>query len=219
MIKWIPNILTSLNLCFGICAIVLLDPLWSTICILISGLCDILDGFSARKLGVSSEIGKELDSFADLITFGFAPVFILQGLIPFPLILNILILATASLCAAFRLARYNTMESSPFFIGLPSPAHGLIIMGLVLTDISSIDLHYSTYAILAIICALLMVSNIRFPSFKSIKPFPSSLYPILIGFLIGLTCLFWQPEFTLFAGMASYIISSIIINLFQNNVS
>ena len=81
--KNIPNLITLLNLIFGLLAIFFSFEMQlkiSSICILIGAILDFLDGAIARLLNVSSEIGKQLDSMADIVTFGVAPSFILFNL-------------------------------------------------------------------------------------------------------------------------------------------
>lgn len=208
MKKWVPNFLTSLNLCFGVLAIMLVDPYWSTVCIIFSGICDVFDGYSARVLNVQSETGKELDSLADLISFGFAPVYILQSVIPISRELGIAVVICGSLCAALRLARYNTMENSDFFVGLPSPAHGFLIMGLVLTDLGELPIPNLAIAISAICFSLLMVTQFRFPSFKSIRSHPTSSIPLIIAVLAAIFILIFRWEYALLVGMLTYLLFS-----------
>lgn len=138
MRKYIPNSITCCNLICGCIAVGYGFyargqqelVMWSFAFIMMGALFDFFDGFSARLLGVSSAIGKELDSLADVITFGFAPATLvysmLTGLIPG----NYTKLAAfAFLIAAFsalRLAKFNTdTRQTMGFIGLPTPANAL----------------------------------------------------------------------------------------------
>ena len=154
IVKQIPNTITLLNLLTGSLAVIFaIDGhlVWAGIFICAAAIFDFLDGFAARLLKAHSEIGKELDSLADLISFGLAPAAILFTLLEFSLlgknqpIYEIaaspgqwLILFSAlliPLTGALRLARYNsTTQSSAFFRGLPIPANGIFwaAMGLML---------------------------------------------------------------------------------------
>ena len=76
MKKYIPSTITLLNLTCGFMAIILNDILWSPILIGVGGLLDFFDGFLAKKISAISDLGKQLDSLADLVTFGIAPAFL-----------------------------------------------------------------------------------------------------------------------------------------------
>lgn len=138
MRKHIPNTITCCNLLSGCVAIVCAltgNPVWALTWIIIGAVFDFFDGMSARLLGVSSPIGKELDSLADDITFGVAPASILfyqLGVINYPDFLEPLrgiLPFFAYLMAAFsalRLAKFNLDErQTTTFIGLPTPANAL----------------------------------------------------------------------------------------------
>ena len=159
MIKQIPNLFTLLNLFFGCLAIVVtlqngltisVDTIgqqtveipekiyWASVFIAIAAVVDFFDGFVARTLKASSELGKQLDSLADVVSFGVAP-----GIIVFEFLrrsfaaqengldINIIWLLPAFIipCAgAYRLARFNIDTSqSTEFKGVPIPAAGLLI--------------------------------------------------------------------------------------------
>ena len=184
MKKNIPNIITSFNLLLG----------WTSIyfaytgeiylgigAILLASIFDYLDGFAARKLNVQSALGTQLDSFADLITFGIAPavivyfvstlsLFFVEKEIEFWLFL---ILGLIPLLGAIRLARFNTVvEESSFFIGLPIPAFALITISLTWTYIeySSLMINFANYQFFfpftIFLISFLMVSKWKFLSLK-----------------------------------------------------
>lgn len=163
--KQIPNLFTLLNLVFGCAAIIFIlqtgETLvtqgdegswvaqlperiwWGAICIGIAGIIDFLDGFVARLFNASSEMGKQLDSLADIVSFGVAPGLILYQLLrisfiqtPSGLDTSVWALAPALLfpCAgAWRLARFNIDKSQETsFKGVPIPAAGLVVASLPL---------------------------------------------------------------------------------------
>lgn len=162
MRKQIPNLFTLLNLFFGCIAIVFalqngIDIIYSkegeqfiklseNIClaslfILIAAVVDFLDGFVARILKVPSEMGKQLDSLADVVSFGVAPAIILYQFLRMAYIkeadgmeASILFLVPAfifSCAGAYRLARFNLDNSQSFgFKGVPIPAAGLVVASL-----------------------------------------------------------------------------------------
>ena len=194
IIRQIPNFITSLNLVSGSLAIIFaIDGhlVWAAIFICLAALFDFLDGFAARLLKAYSEIGKELDSLADIVSFGVAPAAILFTLLEFSLFgkndpiheisgkwFEWLILFSAFLLPVFgaiRLARFNTNTSDEnFFRGLPIPANGLFwaAMGLMLQSPKYAELLKLVYTtknlvILGIFMSGMMV--IQMPMF-SMKP-------------------------------------------------
>jgi len=153
VIKQIPNFITSLNLAAGSLAVIFaIDGhlIWAGIFICLAAVFDFTDGFAARLLKAYSEVGKQLDSLADLVSFGLAPAAILFTLLEFSLFgknqpIHLiaaswdqwLILFSALLMpvlGAVRLAKFNTLPDEPFFRGLPIPSNGIFwaSMGLML---------------------------------------------------------------------------------------
>jgi len=137
--KHIPNSLTSLNLLCGMLGIYFVlggEITYGAYFIFIAAFFDFLDGFVARILKVHSEIGKQLDSLADLVTFGVLPAFILFKMIskntnseflPFLALI-------VGIFSAIRLAKFNVdARQSDRFIGVPTPANALLICTLPFT--------------------------------------------------------------------------------------
>ena len=127
MKKNIPNIITSLNLLLGWTSIYfayLGEIDWAVGVILLASLFDYLDGFAARKLNVQSALGTQLDSFADLVTFGIAPAVIVYFVSTLSLFFVencielwlFLILCFIPLLGAIRLARFNTVKKEKIII-------------------------------------------------------------------------------------------------------
>ncbi|WP_216829010.1 CDP-diacylglycerol--serine O-phosphatidyltransferase [Alkalihalobacterium elongatum] len=125
------NLITLINLGLGAMAILFVlqgELRTSLLLITIAGVFDRLDGMVARKMNITSELGKQLDSLSDIISFGVAPALLLyQGiLITFGMpgaFFAIIFIA----CGAIRLARFNVMETNGFFVGLPITAAGLLL--------------------------------------------------------------------------------------------
>jgi len=96
--------------------------------ILLGGMVDFFDGYLARKLKAESDMGKQLDSFADIITFGIAPICLVNYIYschsPVLVIVASLIFMMAG---AYRLARYNLNDFSSHFMGLPITAAGIVL--------------------------------------------------------------------------------------------
>lgn len=139
MKRHIPNALTCANLlcgCVGIVEVFHNNMLLSCGLIVLAGVFDFLDGFVARLLKVSSPIGKELDSLADVVTFGVLPAIIVYQLLmrSVPDLVDIWIPNLAFLiavCSALRLAKFNIdPRQSDSFIGVPTPANALLIASL-----------------------------------------------------------------------------------------
>mgnify|MGYP001164177318 CR=1 FL=1 len=184
MKKNIPNIITSMNFLLGWSSIYfayLGEIDWAIGVILLASIFDYLDGFAARKLNAQSALGAQLDSFADLITFGIAPAVIVYIVSSMSLFFHekglgfslFLILGLIPLLGAFRLARFNTVqEESSFFIGLPIPAFALITVSFTWTYIEynslivSIANYQFLFPLTVLLFSLLMVSKWKFLSLK-----------------------------------------------------
>ena len=184
MKKNIPNIITLFNLLLGWTSIYfayLGEIDWATGAILLASLFDYFDGFAARKLNVQSGIGAQLDSFADLITFGIAPAIIVYFVSNLSLLFVekdmefwlFLILGLIPLLGAIRLARFNTVKKeSSFFIGLPIPAFALITVSLtwIYLEYSSLMLNIAYFQVFfpltILLISFLMVSKWKFLSLK-----------------------------------------------------
>ncbi|MFH0843450.1 MAG: CDP-diacylglycerol--serine O-phosphatidyltransferase [Bacteroidota bacterium] len=190
--KHIPNFITSLNLASGFMSILYAlngNQAVSSWLILAAMAFDFLDGFSARMLKAYSPMGKELDSLADIVSFGVAPAILIYNLMAASLSLpadafrnaegslTILILLSPVLmpvCAGLRLAKFNIDETQvSSFKGLPTPANALAVIGLVIgaqySDsvlINSITGSAFALAIITIVLSLLMVSRIPMFSLK-----------------------------------------------------
>ncbi|WP_046213364.1 CDP-diacylglycerol--serine O-phosphatidyltransferase [Paenibacillus wulumuqiensis] len=169
--KSIPNLCTLFNLGLGMVAILLsLNENYSlaAIMVIVAMLMDGLDGRMARALNAQSELGKELDSLSDLVSFGVAPIIIMYS-ISFHDI-NPVLAVSASLifpmCGAMRLARFNVKAGVPgYFTGLPIPAAGGVLATLSLfhNEVSTPYMVIST-----LILSYLMVSRVKYPNFKKV---------------------------------------------------
>lgn len=158
IIHLFPNTFTLLNLGCGIVALVFIVnhlPIIATVLIVLAALFDLFDGRIARSLKVASEFGVELDSLADVVSFGVVPALALYETVP-QHFASTIALMVFPMAGALRLARFNTRPTKGFFEGLPIPAGGLLL-GLLLWFPSSYI--FAPYA--ALILATLMVSKIR----------------------------------------------------------
>ena len=225
----IPNTITLLNLFSGALAIVASfygKYEIAALLILLGALFDFFDGFAARLLSVSSEIGKQLDSLADLVTFGMAPAFLLMNILAFIWKVNLdeysweLIVVLSPLLlgvfSALRLAIFNVDESQAYsFKGLPTPANALFQVSFALLLIQNIQ--YANWLIVVptvIVFSVLLVSRIDLLSFKQWKGATRILILILVIWSVTAGILF---KFT--AGVfiiPVYIILSVINSLLNN---
>ncbi len=198
----LPSFFTAANLFFGFLAIIrciqarycivsdsmsaefYTQAVWF---VLLSGICDSLDGRIARLGGKESLFGKEFDSIADAVSFGVAPALLVFFMIlspseQFPFFRQVgwIIGFIYLLCAGVRLARFNVIthpllpkseqdKNNYDFSGLPVPAAAGVIVSLVLV-LNQYDLRALTLALppLMLLIAWLMISNIRYPSFKKV---------------------------------------------------
>ncbi len=231
MKKHIPNTITSMNLFSGCIAIVMAFEgafIWVVFWVIIAAIFDFFDGMSARLLNAPSKIGKELDSLADVVSFGVAPaiaVFIMlrnytsycesfssiQSYIPY-------LAFIIPVFSALRLAKFNIDErQTTHFLGLPTPANAIFWISYVY-GIHKISIVNNTVLFLTlglvVILSLLMVSEIPMFSFKlknlKIKDNEKPLILIIcaVGFLLiwGVVGLAW----TILTYIAISIISAFL---------
>ncbi len=172
MKRHIPNLLTAGNLvsgCIGIIYSFKYPEVATAYFIWISCLFDFLDGFAARLLKVTSEIGKELDSLADVISFGVLPAILIFQQVSKQDETYAWAGLLLAICAAFRLARFNTdTRQTENFIGLPTPAMALFISALpFVTERFELQSYMmEIYLVLTMLMAYLMVSPLNLPALK-----------------------------------------------------
>jgi CDP-diacylglycerol--serine O-phosphatidyltransferase len=180
---------------------------------------DMLDGRIARLTGTASEFGVQLDSLADAISFGVAPAFLAVswGLEP----LGRLGLSAGFIfvsAAALRLARFNIQSASGgdkrYFVGMPSPAAAGIVASTVYVYPYGLHDYRAALPVLALVLvpALLMVSTIRFRSFKTLDLQMRRPYTVLLLVALGIMAVATHPRFVL-VGMAYAYLSSAFIGL------
>ncbi|MFZ5651010.1 MAG: CDP-diacylglycerol--serine O-phosphatidyltransferase [Bacillota bacterium] len=165
-IEVVPNVLTGANLVLGMFAVTYAiegNFVVGSILILVAALLDRFDGKLARKLGSSSEFGKELDSLADLVSFGVAPALMayLWKLDQLG-IAGLLVIVLFVLCGALRLARFNIMNVSGYFLGVPITIAGSLVAVMVLAA-GKAPVMFSAALVFVLSC--LMISSIKLPKF------------------------------------------------------
>jgi CDP-diacylglycerol--serine O-phosphatidyltransferase len=175
---------------------------------------DFLDGFSARLLKVQSPVGKELDSLADVVTFGVLPAFILFGLLresTLPAYFSYAAFLVA-VFSALRLAKFNVDDRQQVdFIGLPTPANALFISSLVFLYDTSLHWLAGPYALLgiAIVFSYLLVSPIRMFSLKIVPGGLSGNSLKIIFLILSILLLIFFRQ----AGIPLIIIVYILLSL------
>ncbi len=160
----LPDLVTLINALCGVIAILLvLDGFTylAPLLILVAAVADGLDGHIARKFS-SSEIGSNLDSLADVISFGVAPVVITHSLVKDEMqYITLLALMFYLVCGILRLARFNTMNKAmSSFSGLPITAGGIAISSYILMGEGYFDANMM--ALIAVIIGILMISSIPY---------------------------------------------------------
>src|SRR5215831_2603133 len=208
----VPNLFTSAGLFAGFYSIIctLRGKYWlAAVMILVAQLCDMLDGRVARLARATSSFGIQYDSLADLVAFGVAP-----GILVYQWALRQwgrwgwLAASLYVTCGALRLARFNVQIASlekRHFIGLPIPAAADVIASTVLVyfwlgGVAETGRHITMLLVIFAVAGL-MVSEVRYYSFKEIRFHHRHPFPVLLG-LIGLIYLtVGTPQLMLFLGM------------------
>jgi len=229
----LPSVLTTFGMFAGFYSIVASingDFTTAAISIMVAMLWDTLDGRVARLTNTQSAFGAEYDSLADLVSFGLAPA-LLVYLWAFSetdfervgWIASFIYLA----CAALRLARFNTQVGSAdkrYFQGLPSPAAGGVIATMIwlkiwayaFFDLDVMSIGYYLGAVITILSGFLMVSNIRYYSFKELDSKKAS-FRFLLAIVLSLIVLLYKPHVVLFTGFFLYLLSGPFITIIGIN--
>lgn len=237
--SWLKNNLANLftlgNLACGFLGIVFVinpwEGIWSLLpfwLMIFAAILDFFDGFVARATQTTSTIGADLDSLADMVTFGVLPGLMLIFAIPSYLeIVGLLV----PLLSAWRLAKFNNdSRGNNFFYGLPTPANALLCAGIYASQdfrnlnvdsLNNLNLFYFENVVqsnavvfftIIVICSILMVSDLKLLSNK-IKPFSLAkakwhLVVLLIGILLIIAFGYLGISFAVIA----YVLISIIAN-------
>ncbi len=177
---------------------------------------DMLDGRIARMTGTTSAFGLEFDSLADVVSFGVAPAILsfAWGLQPLGRIgwaAGFLFVAAA----AVRLARFNIQagtQDKRFFVGMPSPPAAGVPAATVFMYPAGFSGPWEAMLVLAmvIVPAVLMVTTVRFRSFKSFDLHSRRSYPVLLLLALGLAVLAAQPEIALIVLAYTYLASGLV---------
>jgi CDP-diacylglycerol--serine O-phosphatidyltransferase len=192
----------------------------AAIAVFVAMIMDGLDGRVARLTNTQSAFGAEYDSLSDMVAFGVAPALVmylwaLSGLGK----LGWLAAFIYTACAALRLARFNTqigIADKRFFQGLPSPSAAAIVASAVWlavdNDVAGADLSWAA-AVITTLAGLLMVSNLRFHSFKQIDFRGRVSFFAAVAVMLVFSVIFFQPPLMLFLGFLAYAVSGPVLTL------
>ncbi len=210
----IPNLFTAMNMFSGFLSIVSASQgkfIYAAWLIIIAGIFDALDGAMARLTKSSSELGVELDSLSDVVSFGAAPAFLIFKSYLFQYeVIGIIISSLLMLAGGFRLARFNVQLvgfDKAYFKGLPIPSSAITIASFCLAFYRSPEGYPGTYTIIIIpmilILSYLMISRIKYdkiPGFrvKELKEKPYILFILLFAVFLLIYYTFAQALFFMF---------------------
>ena len=217
LIYILPNLFTALSVFFGMMSVIASSQgkfEKAFIYIILSFIADGLDGRVARLTNTSSKFGLEFDSLADIVAFGVAPAMMTffsigQNYGKF----GALITGLFVVFGAIRLARFNvtTENNDPsVFIGLPIPTAAAVLASF---NMLNLELNHSLNIIIlifALILGLLMVSNVRFPSFKKVDISKNAKLKVLIAIIILASFLYLYPIWTLAITLGGYTLYGIV---------
>lgn len=219
----LPNLFTTASLFAGFYAIVAaiqgrFEP--AAVAIFLAMLLDGIDGRVARLTNTQSDFGAEYDSLSDMVSFGLAPALVIyQWALADMGKLGWLAAFIYTAGAALRLARFNTQVGTAdkrYFQGLASPAAAAIIAGLVWVG----DTYLPTGKIVNIVALLLtisagalMVSNVRYYSFKDIDLKGKVPFVFMLAFVLVIVLVSYDPPIVLFTVFLLYAVSGPVMTL------
>ncbi len=198
----------------------------AAIFLLLSMFFDLMDGRVARMTKTQSSFGLQLDSLADLISFGAAPALLVYQWVLHRVPVAGVAAAFSFLgCAAIRLARFNVLSSNAegepetpgkYIVGLPSPPASGILISLVvashaMNDILSEPQYTGSILVMTIFIALLMVSNVKFRSFKDLGLNRGTM--VFVAFVLLSSALVWQkfnPQFVFVWLLSLYVLIAVV---------
>jgi CDP-diacylglycerol---serine O-phosphatidyltransferase len=247
-IYFLPNLLTAGNLFCGFVAltkIVDADPLSDNyfgqikialFFILLACIFDLFDGRVARLGGVESPFGREFDSLADLVSFGVAPAFLVQRVVLADVFgqyhqISWFIASIYLLCGAFRLARFNCLATMPNstvtkdFLGFPIPSAAGLVASLTLLIIhfneNEKNLGRWNYFIAGVLVFLsaMMVSTVKYPSFKSLGLRSKSTFWKMIGAAMFVGCILILRERILYYVLPIFFTAYLIYGFIRPSLS
>jgi len=242
--KHIPNTITSCNLICGCLALTQTlngNLIWAAYFVGLAAVCDFFDGFAARKLNVASVIGKDLDSLADMVSFGLVPGFVVYKMLHIGYLLHhesyafiygnswiMFIPLIIPVFSALRLAKFNNdARQTDSFIGLPTPANAIFFCSIPLivnwdtqfdlmrSGIVHLLIHPMVLLGLSVFMSFLMVAELPLIAlkFKDFKWKGNEFRYLLI-----LLSLLWLVLFQ-YSGFTLVVLSYVALSIVQNAMS
>ncbi|MFB3887101.1 MAG: CDP-diacylglycerol--serine O-phosphatidyltransferase [Thermodesulfobacteriota bacterium] len=219
----LPNLFTTGNLFCGFWAMISVfqeQYFYAAVAILLASLFDLLDGKVARLSGATSKFGIQYDSLADLVSFGVAPALLAfsWALRPYGRF-GWLAAFLFVVCGALRLARFNVQTSSgetKYFKGLPIPAAAATIALTILLYLRLIEtggIKDIVILVMIYVLAFLMVSNIRYFSFKEFNLAKKKPFSLFLFIVLSMVVIVMEPIIVLFGFALFYIFSGPVIML------
>lgn len=175
MKKYIPSIFTLANLACGSLAILIGEIHAGSLLLIASMFFDAMDGTTARAFNAQSELGKELDSLCDLVSFGLAPAYLYYQLAPGLSKVYLLPVLVLVLASALRLAKFNLLAPSKYFTGMPTPATAFFIVGILIAHqhdsrfITNLFNNNIIYCGIPLFLGFIMLSPLRMFSLKDMN--------------------------------------------------
>lgn len=211
----LPSLFTIGNLFLGFSAIIhalRLDFETAAQMIVVAVIFDMLDGRIARMTGTTSEFGAQLDSLSDIVSFGVAPAIIAYQWGLATLHKSFLAAFFFVMCAAIRLARFNVQRKvvdGRYFVGLPSPAAAGFVISIVYFQPEPLNdrMGAAFTMTLLVIGAFLMVSTLRYWSFKTFDLRSRRSYFAMVGIAALLALVATEPAWALLAWSCGYTAS------------
>ncbi len=222
VIHFLPNLFTTANLFCGFYSIIAgLQDLYipAATAIFIAGIFDLLDGRVARLTKGGSKFGEEYDSLSDLVSFGIAPALLmyLWSIESFGRI-GWLVCFVFIACGALRLARFNVKTASAekaYFEGLPIPVAAFVIATTILLfhELMLEESHNYFNLGLTVALAFLMVSSIKYRSFKDLDFRDKRSFGFLVFVVFVLMIVAYNPGIMMFVVMIGYVVSGPIFHV------
>jgi len=182
--------------------------------ILLALIFDGLDGRVARMTNTTSKFGVEFDSLADIVSFGVAPAMLLYQYCGLDFgRFGMVVSGLYVVFGAIRLARFNvtTSENEPsVFIGVPIPTAAVFISILILLYEKYSLIVYPPLLIVTLVVAVLMVSNIRYPSFKKVDLAKANFIKVLVALVVTASLIFIFPIESLSIIIGAYLLFGLV---------